>query len=195
MNLDPWSTALKGSEHAEQQALIQWANMAANFGLRAANFPDSYNIKGRAIDFLDPRASNDDRQPLLSRLFAIHNQGHGDQVRGARAKAEGLKTGVPDLCLPVTRYLGLVCSHLQRQPPYNVPETSQAYCGLYIELKTKNKMKAGVRKAEIIDKRAGKASTQQEDWINFLQSQGYCAIVAYGWEEARDIILNYLGLT
>ncbi len=72
-------------EHAEQAALFRWAEFA--------------------------RA----RLPELTLLHAIPNGGHRHKATAARLKAEGVKRGVPDLCLPVAR--------------------SGAH-GLYIELKT-----------------------------------------------------------
>lgn len=72
-------------EHAEQAALIRWAEFA--------------------------RA----RLPELALLHAIPNGGHRHKATAARLKAEGVRRGVPDLCLPVAR--------------------SGAH-GLYIELKT-----------------------------------------------------------
>lgn len=53
------------------------------------------------------------RYPDLRWLFAIPNQGAG---RNKRLQREGVKPGVPDLCLPIPRY------------PYK---------GLFIELKVK----------------------------------------------------------
>lgn len=72
-------------EHAEQAALFRWAEFA--------------------------RA----RLPELALLHAIPNGGYRNKATAARLKAEGVKRGVPDLCLPVAR--------------------SGAH-GLYIELKT-----------------------------------------------------------
>jgi hypothetical protein len=73
------------SEHAEQAALFRWAEFA--------------------------RA----RLPELALLYAVPNGGHRHKATAARLKAEGVKRGVPDVCLPVAR--------------------SGAH-GLYIELKT-----------------------------------------------------------
>lgn len=60
------------------------------------------------------RALTVERLPILRWLHAIHNQGHGDAVHGARDKAAGVMAGVHDMFLPVT-----------------CPQ----YAGLYIELK------------------------------------------------------------
>lgn len=73
------------SEHAEQAALFRWAEFA--------------------------RA----RLPELALLYAVPNGGHRHKATAARLKAEGVKRGVPDVCLPVAR---------------------DGAHGLYIELKT-----------------------------------------------------------
>lgn len=49
--------------------------------------------------------------------------------------------------------------------------------GLFIELK---RLKGGV------------TSPEQKDWIAFLRSMGYGAIVCKGWLDARDTLINYL---
>jgi hypothetical protein len=66
-------------EHYEQVMLMQWAEAASG------------------------------RTPELGLLFAIPNGGHRDVRTAARLKVEGVKAGVPDLCLPVARggYHGL----------------------------------------------------------------------------------------
>jgi hypothetical protein len=60
-------------EHQHQKAVIQWANIQIG------------------------------RYPELGLLFAIPNGGARDPRTGAKLKAEGVKAGVPDLCLPVAR--------------------------------------------------------------------------------------------
>lgn len=52
--------------------------------------------------------------PELRLMYHIPNEGKRSSVTGARMKREGLKAGVPDICLPVAR---------------------QGCHGLYIELK------------------------------------------------------------
>lgn len=41
------------------------------------------------------------RHPALRLIYAIPNGGARDAITGARLRAEGVKRGVPDLCLPV----------------------------------------------------------------------------------------------
>lgn len=72
------------SESIEQQQLFQWAS------------------------WLQPR------HPELAMMYHIPNEGKRSRATGGRMRAEGLKAGVPDICLPV--------------PTAN-------YHGLYIEMK------------------------------------------------------------
>ena len=72
------------TEHEEQKTLIEWAELQ-----RKAN-------------------------PELKMLYAIPNGGHRNKIVATKLKAEGVKSGVPDMCLPVPR---------------------GGYHGLYIELK------------------------------------------------------------
>ena len=115
-------------EAAEQTALFRWA------GLMSGQFPE------------------------IEMLYHIPNGGSRNKIEAAHLKQQGVKAGVPDLCLPVAR---------------------REYHGLYIELKYgKNK-----------------PTENQKRWIKLLRSQNYKAEVAYGWEEASKIILEYLKST
>lgn len=180
--LSPWETEDKykdtrNAESASQRALFMFANMAANFGLNAADYPDSYRVAGSAKNIME--SMGDKPVTILKYLFAIHNQGHGDAIHGAKAVAEGLKKGVPDLALPISI-------------KFNGEFEPWFYHGLYIELKRKEVLTEGKRKALIQARTAGKASTEQEDWQQFLRNQGYVCEIAYGFVEAKDIILSYL---
>lgn len=115
-------------EAAEQTALFRWAS------LMSGQFPE------------------------IEMLYHIPNGGSRNKIEAAHLKQQGVKAGVPDLCLPVAR---------------------GEYHGLYIELKYgKNK-----------------PTENQKRWINLLCNQNYKAEVAYGWEEASKIILEYLKST
>ena len=61
------------SEAQEQTALFQWAS------LQACKYPE------------------------LDMLYHIPNGGSRNKIEAARLKGEGVKAGVPDLCLPVPR--------------------------------------------------------------------------------------------
>jgi len=80
----------KTSEHSHQVALFIWAQQ------------------------------NQQIYPELKWMHAIHNQGHGDKVRGGKAKAEGVRAGVFDVFVPAARGI---------------------YHGLYIEMKAPGKIK------------------------------------------------------
>lgn len=95
-------------------------------------------------------------RPELRLLFHIPNGGSRGKAEAGRFRAMGVKSGVPDLCLPVAR------------GPWH---------GLFVELKRT---------------RGGRVSSEQAVWIRELEAQGYCAVVAYGWEQARAEIEEYL---
>lgn len=46
---------------------------------------------------------------------------------------------------------------------------------------------------ELKRRKGGKVAFEQYQWIAALQAEGYHAVVAYGWDEAREAILAYLG--
>ena len=169
-NLDPWSYAAKTrSEHAEQVALFMWANMAMNFGRHTADFPASYNKPGWAAAYSKDaiESGNDYLMPELKWLHAISNHG-----AGFGRKAEGVKTGVADIFLPVPVLPGALTWIL----------TKDSYFGLYIELK----------RLDSEGKKAGVASDKQIEFQNDMRAKGYRHEVIFGWELARDCILSYL---
>jgi len=110
--MTPDDLCKSGLEHGEQTALFAWAACAALYGFEYASDDWAYNHATRQA--LSWKFGAAYPVPELSRLHAIHNQGHGDKIRGARAKAEGVRAGVPDTFLPCPR---------------------NGFCGLYIELK------------------------------------------------------------
>lgn len=61
------------SESVEQQRLFQWAAMQSG------------------------------AMPELELLYHVPNEGKRSRATGARLKAEGMRPGVPDICLPVAR--------------------------------------------------------------------------------------------
>jgi len=76
MTLDPETYAKAGTEHAHQVALFMWAAMPEV----RKQFPD------------------------LRLMFAIPNGGERNKIVAGRLKAEGVKSGVPDIFLPVARH-------------------------------------------------------------------------------------------
>jgi len=82
---------MKELEHDEQVTVISWAD------------------------------SNVSKYPQLRWLHAIPNGGHRSKAQAGKLKAEGVKSGVADLCLPVAR---------------------RGYNALYIEMKYVNRFRA-----------------------------------------------------
>lgn len=95
--------------------------------------------------------------PELELMYHVPNEGKRSRIAGARMKQSGLKSGVPDICLPTAH---------------------GGYIGLYIEMKV----------------RPNKPTENQKRWLRALRSAGHCTAVCYGWEEARQLIEEYLKL-
>lgn len=81
-------------ESQEQQALFRWAAM----------------MEGK--------------YPELKLMYHVPNEGVRSKANGARLKAEGMKAGVPDVCLPCARcgYHGL---YIELKAGSNKPTRSQ----------------------------------------------------------------------
>lgn len=102
--------------------------------------------------------------PALKWIHAIHNQGHGDAIRGAAAKAEGVRAGVADIFLPY-------------------PHAD--WHGLYIEMK-KPEIKPKRQNSK------GGVSSSQNAFRDYALKVGYGWCVCYGWREAVGIVQTYL---
>jgi hypothetical protein len=135
--LTPAEIAKSGTEHGEQAALFFWA------------------------------ALNKARWPVLKWLYAIPNGGGRSPVEGSRLKAEGVKKGVSDVCLPVPMWKG------EANP------SKTHYNGIYIEMKRKDGTIKDVK-------------PEQAEFLEFVQSQGYYACVCFGWEQASKTLEWYL---
>lgn len=109
--------------------------------------------------------------PELKWLHHIPNGGsRGDSarsrmIRGAQLKAQGVKSGVADVSLPVKR---------------------GCYSGLYIEMK-----RPGVRPVKPTS--TGGVSDEQADFGEFVKAQGFLWAVCYSWHDAAQLIEQYLG--
>lgn len=64
-------------------------------------------------------------------------------------------------------------------PDICIPQACGAYHGLYIELKRV---------------KGGRVSDSQNYWLGLLREQGYYAEVACGADEAKEMVLHYMGL-
>ena len=88
-------------------------------------------------------------------IYAIPNGGYRNVIEAVNLKRQGVRSGVPDLCMPLAR---------------------KGYHGLYIELKVgKNK-----------------PSVNQLKWIETLNTNGYKAVVCYGFDQTIKTIEDYL---
>lgn len=64
-------------------------------------------------------------------------------------------------------------------PDLMLPVPKNGYHGLFIELK----------------KEKGRATEEQEEWLDYLNQQGYLAMLCRGADEAKIVIINYLEFT
>lgn len=85
----------------------RWPNAAATRAPRAAGRvavlagPSEDTIQAQVIRWANLQASV---YPELARLFHVPNGGQRHAVVAAKLKGQGVKAGVPDLCLPVPRF-------------------------------------------------------------------------------------------
>lgn len=148
--LTPEQLAKPDTEHAHQVALFQWAAM------------------------------NKQHAPELESLFAVPNGGERNQIVAARLVAEGTRSGVPDVCLPVARYAAILPGH------------SPSLChSLYVEMKKPSVQLKRVTVDTHIWERGG-VSTEQRKWLDRLTTQGNKCVVCYSWDEAARQIHSYL---
>lgn len=111
-------------------------------------------------------AMNEKAYSFLKYIYAIPNGGHRLPAVAGKLKAEGVKRGVADICLPFP------CQHSFREP-------SGSCChGAYIEMKSPD----------------GRATPEQREFLEFVQGQGYFTRIAYSCEEALDEIERYCGI-
>lgn len=69
------------------------------------------------------------------------------------------------------------CGVKRGVPDLCIPIPSGSYHGLFLELKRVS---------------GGKVTAEQVDWLQFLRLQGYYAEIAYGFDEAKQIVTDYL---
>lgn len=172
--MTPDELAKSGTEHGEQRALFGWAKMAEWYGFAAAWDDNAYAGDDRHKDAVGV--------PELHWLHAIPNGGLRDKKTAAKLKVEGVKRGISDVFLPLVMR-GVA-------PLGNVIPT--LYSGLYVELKRQAEMVEGVRKAEIIGRRAGTTSDEQNDFVAYARAQGYAVSVCFGWRAAAMDIQKYV---
>ena len=113
------------------------------------------------------------KYPDLKMLFAIPNAARRSLRQGAWMKAEGMKAGVPDLCLPVP-----VDHPCDKDGAF--PDAVLHYNGLFIEMKS--------------DK--GKPTPEQQWWLFTLEATyGYKTEICHSADEAIKVIKCYLRIS
>lgn len=168
--MTPDKLAKSGTEHGHQAALFAWCAVARIHGFDVA---DAWAAGGK-LPAPNPDALP--KVPALEWFHAIHNQGHGDKIRGANAKAEGVRKGIADTFLPWPIY---------EQCPTDSQQMIVKWCGLYIEMKKPaEKPKSETAK--------GGVSDEQAKFGEYARRVGYGFAVCYSWREAADMLRSYI---
>ena len=104
--------------------------------------------------------------PQLEWMHSIPNGGFRNKIEATKLVATGARAGVWDIFLPYPR----------------IQHGDLFIHGIYIE------MKAPAQR----NKKDGGLSKEQIDFGDWAKHVGYATAVCYTWEEARDVIVNYL---
>lgn len=89
-----------------------------------AGYEQTLNEHGQQVSLMAWTRLQQCKYPELEALFAIPNGGHRHLVVASKLKAEGVKKGVPDLCLPVARK-GFNALYIEMKKPGGVVKLSQ----------------------------------------------------------------------
>lgn len=162
--MTPTQIAASGSESAHQKAFFSYLNTVRLYGWNVAD-------KWAAGMGIEAAKSDGVIQPIpeLEYAFAVPNGGQrtgkfGAAATGAKFKAEGVKPGVPDVCVPITLWAK--------------DRSGFACCGLWIEFK---------KPGEIKD-----VKPDQARYHKFLTVQGYVCVVVDNWKDGANAVKNYL---
>lgn len=134
--MTPAQLAKAGTEHAIQTAFFCWLAMAARRGFAAAN--DEHCYIGGGFQYAEEAYGTKDALPELEWVYAIPNGGsRGDtartaQIVGGKLKAEGVKAGVSDICVPIRRgaWPGL---YIEMKKPGGKVSTEQKAFGAFVK--------------------------------------------------------------
>ena len=128
-------------------------------GVRMKNL--EHNIQSAFIEWC---RLNEKKYPELSTIYAVPNGEYRPIAVAKRLKAEGVRAGVPDICLPVGK-------------PIWIGRYDRIYFNaLYIEFKAPK----------------GRLSKVQRIVGHNLAVYGNLVVVAWGFEAARDAVISYL---
>lgn len=152
--MTPAQLAASGSEHAHQRALFA---RIAEYRNEPTILPSHHAIAKQ-----------------MELLFAIPNGGARHKAVAGKMKAEGVKSGIWDLFLPVPQLVAVGTLRMETK-----------YHGLFIEIKEPNRRKH----------KDGGLSDEQIKFGNAMHANGYATVVCYTWEEAFAELLKYLGAT
>ena len=170
--MTPDTLSKSNTEHAHQRAFFQWLNFATRYGFDTAKGMCLQQTTGRQ-SIKDLKAGRIIGLPELNLMHAIPNGGYRRGSEASKLKAEGVKAGVLDTFLPVSK-----------QCPIHPGSAHMfTYSGLYIEFKDQK------RRAHA----DGGLSVEQVKFMRAVRDQGYCARVAYTWREAANLTMQYYG--
>jgi len=128
------------------------------------NSPTEHQIQCSVIDW---RNTMQGKHPLLRWLHSIPNGANLTLTEARWQVREGMTSGVPDLCLPVT------------MPKYSEwGSRGGVWAGLYIEVKTET----------------GRFNANQKEWLAGLKANGFRAEMRRGVDPTIDLICEYLGI-
>jgi len=99
----------------------------------------------------------------LEKIFHVPNGGKRNVFEAKKFKRMGVKSGVPDLVLPVAK---------------------NGYHGLYLELKCARNDPAGASR--------GTLTSNQQKIIKELKKDGYCVKVGFGFEHSIGFLNDYM---
>ncbi len=106
---------------------------------------------------------NEAKYTSLKWIYAVPNGGSRHPAVAGKLKAEGVKRGISDICIPF--------------PSAKFANAYEPYFGAYIE------MKAGKNKPTL----------EQKEFLEFAESAGYKTAICYSSDEALDFIEDYCG--
>jgi len=121
---------------------------------------------------------NKKKYPCLGFIYAIPNGGDRHAAVGAKMKAEGVKKGMLDWCLPWPKQDFIAGEIVGKGNFYVV-------CGLYVEMKVSP---VGYPNSRPLSK----ISNDQKEWIKYFLDVGYEVKVAWSADEAIGYLKEYV---